>query len=84
MTTENKLPRALPLGRIGELREHQDAERIAYTVRGWDAVLTVYKSRAAMAAFCKDGSTHHALVKDSVHKTMLTNRNMQAVERLAN
>ena len=71
------LPAQLPLGRLEELRAHQDAERIAYTVRGWDAVIKLYKSRAAMSAFCKPGSAHHALVKDCVHPTLLVNLNMQ-------
>ena len=77
---DDKLPRRVPLGRLGELRSRPDAHLIAYTVgKGLfdEVTLTVYKSREALEAFCKDGSRHHALVKTPVCQTRLVNRNTQ-------
>lgn len=76
----DRLPRAVSLGRLAELRNRDDAERIAYTIpKGTFAEyrLTLYASRRALEAFCKDGSQHHALVKTAVSPNMLTNRNTQ-------
>jgi hypothetical protein len=70
----------MPTGRLSELHSHPDAERMAYTLSGIigeNAAVTTFKSRDAMRQFCKDGSKMHALIKDRVHPTMLTNRNMQ-------
>lgn len=74
-----RLP-AVPLGRLSDLHARPDADRIAYTVRGFDALPTVFSSRAAMLPFCKDGSAMHALRKAPVHQTMLINRNTQRPE----
>jgi hypothetical protein len=72
------------MGRLNELRLRDDAERIAYTIprRNFDDYgLTLYASRAALEAFCKPGSFHHALVKAEVPANMLTNRNTQRAKR---
>ena len=69
----------IPLGRLDELRSQPDADRIAYTVYGYDAIIQRYASRKALEAFCKDGSTHHALIKTPVHQSMIINRNTQRV-----
>lgn len=74
------LPRTIPLGRADELRTRDDAHLIALTYpRAFpaDVRVTRYNSRASLVAFCHDGSSHHALVKDAVHPNMLTNRNTQ-------
>lgn len=72
----------VPAGRINDLRTRGDADRIAYTVPRQtfaDYACKVYASRAAMLAFCKDGSAHHALVKSECSAGMLTNRNTQRI-----
>ena len=74
------LPRYVSLGRMPELRERPDADRIAYTLGPGsfdDYTLKRYASRKALEAFCKDGSRHHALVKTVVAPSMLVNRNTQ-------
>lgn len=78
----SKLPKFLPAGRLSDLSAHPDADLIAYTVgAGWSADYAIkrYTSRAALEAFCKDGSKHHALVKRPVSGSMLTNRNTQRI-----
>lgn len=79
-TTADKLPRHVPLGRLDELRTRPDAHLIAYSLgKGiFDEVtLTVYKSRKALEAFCRDGSRHHALVKTPTKPNFIVNRNTQ-------
>ena len=79
-TTDDKLPLRVPLGRLDELRTRPDAHLIAYSLgKGiFDEVtLTVYKSRKALEAFCKDGSRHHALVKTPTKPNFMVNRNTQ-------
>lgn len=71
--------KTIPLGRLDELRSQPNADCIAYTAYGFDAIIKRYASRKALEAFCKDGSAHHALVKTSVHQSMLVNRNTQRV-----
>lgn len=75
-----RLPRSIPMGRLGELRSRPDADLIAYTVgKGLfdEVTLTRYKSREALEAFCKDGSRHHALVKVPTCPTRMVNKNTQ-------
>ena len=70
----------VPQGHLAELRNDPRADRMAYTAgRGIfdDYRVTVYASRAALLAFCKDGSAHHALVKDTVPASEVINRNTQ-------
>lgn len=79
-----RLPRTIPFGRIGDLRSRPDADLIAYTIPARtfaDFRLKRYASRKALEAFCRDGSSHHALVKRPVHPSMLVNRNTQRAER---
>lgn len=71
----------VPLGRLAELHARQNAHLLAYTVAGWDAKVTTYKSRAALEAFCKDGSRHHAVMKAYTEPCMITNHNTQRVTR---
>jgi len=75
------IPKFVPTGRLQELISHPQAELIAYTRQGFLAEtckLRKFNSRAALRAFCKDGSTMHALVKDKVEsQNFLTNRNLQ-------
>jgi hypothetical protein len=81
-TTARPCPRFIPLGRIAELLNRPDADRIAYTTpygAYGNCQVKVYASRAAMRMFCK--GNHHALVKDEVHATMLVNRNLQREAR---
>jgi len=76
----NALPRTIALGRVSDLLSREDADCIALTrnaVIGADYKVTLYKSRAALEAFCKDGSAHFALVRRPVAPNMLTNRNTQ-------
>jgi hypothetical protein len=77
--TAPQLPvsRFVPLGRLAELTTRPDADLLAYSVQGCDAKVTRYKSRVALLAFCRDGSSHHALIKTPVHPNMLVNRNTQ-------
>jgi hypothetical protein len=70
-----------PVGRLAEVQAVPDADLLAYTVQGYDVKLTRYASRAALEAFCKDGSTHHAVVKAPVDPNMMTNRNVQRPSR---
>lgn len=75
-----KLPKFCPMGRLSDLASHPDADLIAYTVgNGFfdDYAIKRYASRAALEAFCKDGSRHHALIKRRVSAGMLFNRNVQ-------
>lgn len=75
-----RLPRFIALGRIADLLAHPDAERIALTSParlGGEYRVTVYQSRAALEAFCRDGSAHVALVRAPVPGNVLTNRNTQ-------
>ena len=79
------MPRStyVPAGRLEALRARPEADRTAYTAsRSWDGdcKVTVYASRAAMLAFCKDGSAHHALVKTPVHRNMVANRNTEVAD----
>lgn len=68
----------VPLGRLVELQGRPDAHLLAYTVQGHDARVVRYKSREALKFFCKEGSRHHAVVKDVVTTpSMLWNKNMQ-------
>lgn len=71
--------KTIPLGRIDELRSQPDADCIAYTVYGFDAIIKRYASRKALETFCKAGSAHYALIKTPVHQSMLVNRNTQRV-----
>lgn len=79
-TPVGKLPRTVPFGRLGELRARPDSDLIAYSFGGGlmgDARVKVYASRAALEAFCKPGSNHHALIKHGVAARLLTNRNTE-------
>lgn len=67
----------VPLGRLDEWRSRPDADLLALSPVGYDYAVQRYASRKALEAFCKHGSTHHALVKTPVHPTMLVNRNIQ-------
>ena len=56
----------IPFGRLDDLRQRPDAERMAYTIpQGTfgDYRVKTYASRKALIAFCKPGSRHHALIK---------------------
>ena len=78
-----KAPRFIPSGRLDDLRTRADADLIAYTipVRAFgEYQVTTYKSRKALEAFCKDGSSHHALVKTPTSRNMIVNRNTQRPE----
>ena len=73
----------IPFGRLSELRTRPDADRIAYTVPAGifqDYRWKVYASRAAMLAFAKAGSNHHALIKTPTRPGMIINRNTQIPE----
>lgn len=75
-----KLPKFTPSGRLDELRARPDAACIAYTfpIGAFDDYrLTLYASRKALEAFCRDGSRHHALIKEPRAASMITNRNTQ-------
>jgi hypothetical protein len=77
-----KFPKTCNMGQIDTLRNAPGAELVGYTIgKGIfdDYKLTVYKSRAALKAFCKADSKHHALVKEVVSQSMLTNRNFERV-----
>ena len=79
------MPRPLftPVGRLDDLRTRPDAELLAYTTQGHfgeTAKVTTYASRAALEAFCKPGSSHHALIKTRKHPNLLTNRNTERPE----
>jgi len=67
----------IPMGRLEELRQLPEADRMAYTLGRLfdDCVVVTYASRAAMLAFCK-GSTH-ALIKEPRTPSMITNPNAQ-------
>ena len=72
--------RYIPQGQIIDLVSEPDADLLAYTIPGGvfaDCLITRYKSRKALEAFCRDGSAHHAIVKTIVIRTMLTNRNVE-------
>jgi hypothetical protein len=75
-----KLPKFCPMGRLSDLASRADADLIAYTVGAGfaaDYAIKRYASRAALEAFCRDGSKHHALVKRRVSASMLVNRNVE-------
>jgi hypothetical protein len=74
------LPRTTCPGRLPDIAARDDGHLIAYTASGpLGEVLTLrrFASRAALVAFCKDGSSMHAVVKDSVPACMVVNRNTQ-------
>lgn len=74
------MKKTIPFVRIEELRALPNAELLAYTLgKGLfdDCKVTTYKSRQALEAFCKDGSSHHAVIKTPTHPSMITNRNTQ-------
>lgn len=79
-----KLPKFCSMGRLSDLASRADADLIAYTVgaAGFaaDYAIKRYTSRAALEAFCKDGSKHHALVKRRVSASMLANRNVERAQ----
>lgn len=72
--------RFVPSGRLQDLADEPDAYLLAYSipVGMWqDYKITRYNSREALRRFCRDGSAHHALIKDQVPPGMMTNRNTQ-------
>lgn len=78
MKTKNGL--VIPSGRLGELLANEDAPLLAYSRLGnlgEDCKVRRFNSRAALEAFCKDGSALHALVKTPRPKNCITNRNTQ-------
>lgn len=84
MFTRTRRHGVIQAGRLDDLRSRPDADRIAYTVSRHmlhDYPWKVYASRAALLAFAKPDSAHHALIKDVVEPNMLTNRNTQRPAR---
>jgi hypothetical protein len=67
------IPKYTPSGRINELRELPEADRIAYhhgRALG-DCQVKVYASRKALEVFLKNAGGWNALVKTPTHPNML-------------
>ena len=77
---KNKLPKTIPLGRLPDLWDREDANLIAYTTpKGIfdEYILKKFKTRESLEEFCDTDSKNFALVKTPVAKNMMINNHFQ-------